>query len=32
MPCRKDTSRTCGAGWRNSVFELKIVAPKNDAK
>jgi len=32
MPCKKDNSRTCGAGWRNSVFELKIVAPKNDAK
>jgi hypothetical protein len=32
MPCKKDTSRTCGAGWRNSVFELKIVAPKNNAK
>jgi hypothetical protein len=30
MPCKKDTSRTCGAGWRNSVFELKIV-PKKEA-
>jgi len=25
MPCKKDTSRTCGAGWRNSVFELKVA-------
>jgi hypothetical protein len=32
MPCKKDNSRTCGAGWRNSVFELKIVAAKNDSK
>lgn len=27
MPCKKDSSRTCGAGWRNSVFELKIITP-----
>jgi hypothetical protein len=27
MPCKKDSTRTCGAGWRKSVFELK-VAPK----
>lgn len=31
MPCKKDKTRTCGAGWRNSVFELK-VAPVSDAK
>jgi hypothetical protein len=30
MPCKRDTKRTCGAGWRNSVFELKITAPKKD--
>ena len=23
MQCKKDNSRTCGAGWRNSVFKLK---------
>ena len=30
MKCKKDKSRTCGAGWRNSVFVLpeqpKVVA------
>jgi hypothetical protein len=32
MKCRHDNSRMCGGGWRNSVFELKIVPPKKDAK
>jgi hypothetical protein len=25
MKCRKDGSRTCGAGWRNEVFDLRNV-------
>jgi len=29
MKCRKDNSRTCGAGWRNEVFRLKeLPKPK----
>jgi hypothetical protein len=27
MRCHKDKSRTCGNGWRNSVFSFKL--PKN---
>jgi len=27
MRCKKDNSRICGAGWRNSVYKL-IVTPK----
>lgn len=30
MPCKKDKDRTCGAGWRNSVFELKLLPQKKD--
>lgn len=26
MPCKHDTSRMCGAGWRNTVYRLKDVA------
>jgi hypothetical protein len=25
MKCRKDSSRICGAGWRNSIFNLDGV-------
>lgn len=29
MKCKKDNSRTCGAGWRNEIFKLKeVVKPK----
>lgn len=29
MKCKKDNSRTCGAGWRNEVFRLKeLPKPK----
>jgi len=24
MPCREDKSRTCGAGWRNSIFKVVV--------
>ena len=27
MKCKKDQSRICGAGWRNSVFSLPKVEP-----
>lgn len=26
MKCKKDNSRICGAGWRNSIFKL-VVTP-----
>ena len=32
MKCKKDNSRTCGAGWRNSVFKLVVSEVKNSAK
>lgn len=25
MKCKKDRSRTCGAGWRNEIFNLDGV-------
>lgn len=25
MRCKKDNSRTCGAGWRNEIFDLNSV-------
>ena len=25
MKCKKDNSRICGAGWRNSVFKLVVT-------
>jgi len=28
MKCRKMPSRTCGAGWRNEVFDLAKVKKK----
>jgi hypothetical protein len=30
MKCRKDNNRICGAGWRNSVFELKVTKSKTE--
>jgi hypothetical protein len=25
MPCKKDKGKMCGAGWRNSVFQVDKV-------
>jgi hypothetical protein len=30
--CRGDPKRTCGGGWRNKVFKIKLTPPKAEEK